>query len=115
VACTVALMEEYRDEELERIRQRKLSELQRRMEEERARALEQAQRRAALRRILTPEAMQRLDNVRIVRPELAEALESQLIALAQSGRLKIPVTDEELRNILASIYERTRRSYRFKL
>lgn len=107
--------EEYRDEELERLRQRKLSELQRRVEEERAKAIERAQRRAILRRILTSEAMQRLDNVRLVRPELAEALEGQLIALAQSGRLKIPVTDEELKSILASIYERTRRDYRFKL
>ncbi len=110
---------DYYDEELEEIKRRKLLELQRRLEEERrrqeqARILE-AKKQEILRRILTPEARQRLANVKLVRPELAEALENQLIMLAQSGRIKIPITDEELKAILAEIAEHTRRDVRIRI
>lgn len=99
------------DEELEAIRRRKLAELQRRVEEEK-------QRRqmidAALRKILTPEARERLNNLRLVKPELAELLEQQLIALAQSGRVRIPITDEFLKRLLSEIYEQTHREPRIE-
>ena len=102
------------DEELEEARRRKLEELQRRVEEEEKRRYEEAQKRAYLRIILTPEARSRLDNLRLVKPELVEALENQLIALAQSGRIKVPITDDDLRKILESIYSQTRREYRIR-
>lgn len=102
------------DEELEEARRRKLEELQRRAEEEEKRRYEEAQKRAYLRIILTPEARSRLDNLRLVKPELVEALENQLIALAQSGRIKVPITDDDLRKILESIYSQTRREYRIR-
>jgi len=94
------------DEELEAIRRRKLAELQRRMEEEKQRRL---MIDAALRKILTPEARERLNNLRLVKPEIAEALEQQLISLAQSGRIRIPITDEFLKTLLSELYEQTRR------
>lgn len=105
---------EYYDEELEEIRRRKLLELQRRLLEEQKRAEMEARKRAALRVILTPEARQRLANLRLVNPELVEQLENYLIALAQSGRIKVPITDEELKRILAEIYRRTHREFRIK-
>lgn len=108
------MAEDSNDEELERLREKKLRELQEQAEARRRAEELAAQRRLALKRILTPEAMARLDNLRIVRPELVEALEQQLLALASSGRIKLPITDEDLKQILAQIYERSRREYRFR-
>jgi programmed cell death protein 5 len=102
------------DEELETIRQRKMQELQRQIEEERRRQELAAQRRAVLRAILTPEARERLDNLRVVRPELVEALEQQLITLAQSGKVRVPITDEDLKRILETIYKQTHREFRIR-
>ncbi len=102
------------DEELEELKRRKMMELQKRLEEERRRAELAAQRRAILSVILTPEARARLDNLRLVKPELVEALENQLIALAQSGRIKVPITDEELKRILEEVYKRTHREIRIR-
>ncbi|MFP3239912.1 MAG: DNA-binding protein, partial [Caldivirga sp.] len=73
------------DNELEEARRRKLEELQRKAEEEERKRAEEAQRRAIIRVILTPEARSRLDNLRLVKPELVESIENQLITLAQSG------------------------------
>ncbi|MGC9011427.1 DNA-binding protein [Thermogladius sp.] len=102
----------YEDEELEEIKRRKLAELQRKMEEERQR---RAQIEAALRQILTPEARERLANLRLVKPELAQALEEQLINLARSGRVKIPITDDFLKRLLAEIYEQTHRETKIEI
>ncbi len=114
--------EEYREdsgamlseEELEEIKRRKMLELQKRLEEERKKAELAMQRRMLLHRILTPEARQRLDNLRIIKPELVEALENQLIALAQSGRIRVPITDDDLKRILEEIYRRTHREVRIR-
>ncbi|MCS7140441.1 MAG: DNA-binding protein [Candidatus Nezhaarchaeota archaeon] len=97
-------MSEVSDKELEEIRQRKLMELQRRIvsaeEQERLKREYEAKKQAALRAILTPEARMRLANIKMVRPEFAEQLEVQLIQLAQSGRVPVPITDEQLKKIL---------------
>jgi programmed cell death protein 5 len=104
-----------RDEELEELKRKKLEELQKRAELERQAQIAAAQRRAALKQILTPAALARLDNIRVVRPELAEALEQQLIALASSGRVKIPIDEDVLKEILSAIYSQTRKEYRIRL
>lgn len=103
-------MESYEhDEELEEIKRRKLLEYQRSLEAAQAeeqRRLEEARRQEFLRRILTPKARERLTNLRMVRPELVEQLEVQLIQLAQTGRIPLPVTDDFLRELLARITDR---------
>jgi programmed cell death protein 5 len=95
------------EDELEEIRRRKLLELQQRLAEEQRRAQVQQQlelqKQAILRRILTPEARQRLTNIKMVRPEFAAQLELQLIQLAQQGRLPIPLSDQQLKAILAQL------------
>jgi len=101
----------YSDAELEEIKRRKLLELQRKMEEER-RKREMVE--AVLRQILTPEARSRLANLRLVKPELAEVVEQQLIALAQSGRVPVPITDEFLKKLLAQVYEQTHKEIRIR-
>ena len=99
--------EEYSDEELEEIRRRRYSELQRSAVDEQrqseSRRQFEAQKQAALKQILSPEARQRLTNIRMVKPEFAEQIELQLIQLAQSGRLKVPIGDEQLKEALARL------------
>lgn len=95
--------------ELEEIKLKKLAEIRRKIEEERER---RARIEALLRQILTPEARERLYNLRLVKPDLARALEEQLILIAQSGRVPIPITDEFLKKILAELYEQTHKETR---
>jgi programmed cell death protein 5 len=95
------------DEELEALRQKKLAALKEQAAQEQmqdqAAAEVQAQKEAILRQILTPEARQRLTNVRMVRPQMAEQIELQLIQLASSGRLRGRVTDEQLKGLLKQL------------
>jgi len=95
------------EEEIEELRRRRLLELRRRLAEEQQRIQVQeqieVQKQALLRRILTSDARSRLTNLKMVKPEFAEQLELQLIQLAQQGRINIPVTDEQLKEILVKI------------
>jgi programmed cell death protein 5 len=92
------------EDELEAIRKRKLIELQQRLlqEQEAAEAQKkfEMEKQAILRRILTPEARQRLTNLKMVKPEFASQLELQLIQIVQQGRMSIPIGDEQLKEIL---------------
>jgi len=100
------------EDELEELRRRKLSALQRQLAEEQRKAQMQQQlemqKQALLRNILTPEARQRLANLKMVRPEFTDQLELQLIQLAQQGKLPIPLTDEQLKKILIQLQSQKR-------
>ena len=63
----------------------------------------EAERAEALRRILTPEARERLGRIRLAKPDVAAAVEQQVIALAQTGRLQRAIDDTTLRAILERI------------
>ncbi len=98
------------DAELEALRQRRLREVQ----EMQARAppeLVQAQQRAeaerreaerfeVLRRLLTPEARERLARIRLAKPDVAAAIEQQILSLAASGRVARQIDDATLRALL---------------
>ena len=66
------------------------------------------QKKAILRSILTTEARGRLGRIKIASPEVAESIENQLIILAQSGRLKNKINDEQLRELLSKIIPKKR-------
>ncbi|RJS79994.1 DNA-binding protein [Candidatus Bathyarchaeota archaeon] len=95
------------DKELEELRRRKLLELQRRIAEEQRKAQAEQQlemqKQALLRRILSPEARQRLANLKMVKPEFTSQLELQLIQLAQQRRIPIPISDGQLKQILIQL------------
>ena len=105
-------MEEENSEDLNMLRKKRMENLRRSAEEEQqqAKLKEQmdAKKNAAMRIILTPEARLRLANIKMVRPEFAEAIELQLIQLAQSGRLSEKISDEQLKQILKQITGRKR-------
>jgi len=91
------------DAELADIRRRKMERLQRRsVEQEKAEQMEE-QKQALLRVVLTQEARQRLANIKLVKPEFAEQLELQLIQIAQSGRVKLPINDYQLKEALVKL------------
>ncbi len=100
------------DEKIEALRKKRLLELQRRLAQEQQQAQIQQQiemqKQAVLRRILSPDARQRLTNLKMVKPEFAGQIELQLIQLAQTGRLPIPVTDAQLKEILARLQSQRR-------
>ena len=99
------------DEELEAIRRRKLLAMKQRPEnDERHAEAEQleAQKQALLRQILSPEARQRLTNLKMIKPEITDQLELQLIQLAQTGKLPIPLSDGQLKQILVQLQGRKR-------
>ncbi|MDH5418925.1 MAG: DNA-binding protein [Candidatus Bathyarchaeota archaeon] len=95
------------EEEIEELRRRRLLQLRRRLAEEQQQVQVQEQieiqKQALLRRILTPDARSRLTNLKMVKPEFAQQLELQLIQLAQQGKINIPITDEQLKEILVRI------------
>lgn len=100
------------DDELENIRKRKLSSLQNRVSDEQRQAHAEdkieAQKQALLRQILSPEARQRLNNLKMVRADFTENIELQLIQMAQMGKLPIPLSDAQLKNILVQLQSRKR-------
>ena len=100
------------EDELEELRRRKLLALQQKFAEEQRQAqMEQQlelQKQTLLRKILTPEARQRLANLKMVRPEFTEQLELQLIQLAQQGKLPIPLADVQLKQILVQLQSQKR-------
>ena len=105
------------EEELEALRKRRMLELQQRMaaEQQQSQAQQQLekQKQALLRRILTPEARRRLTNLNMVKPEFTQQLELQLIQLAQQGRINIPITDEQLKELLVRL-QSGRRDYKIR-
>jgi programmed cell death protein 5 len=95
------------DRELEELRKRRETELQSQANAQSEAAAQKAQidaqKAMILRQILTPKARDRLANIKMARPDFAEGLENQLIALAQGGNLRGPVTEEQLIDILKKL------------
>ncbi|HKM09954.1 MAG TPA: DNA-binding protein [Candidatus Methanomethylophilaceae archaeon] len=107
------------DPELRALREKRMAEMQQQSgyqpqqmaqqqqaEEQEARA--EAQRQAILRQILTPEARDRMANVKLADPQHAGSVEMQLIQLAQSGRLQKVITDDMLKEILRKVAPKRR-------
>ena len=100
------------DAQLEEIRRRKMAELQQQAQNQEVqqaqRAEAAAQRDTVMRAILEPEARERLARVRMARPDIAEALENQLLMLYQQGRVRSKIDDETLRQLLARVTPKSR-------
>jgi programmed cell death protein 5 len=100
------------DAELEELRRRKMAELQR-QQESHAMAQEQQhqvdqQRQAIMRQILTPQARDRMANLKMAYPDIARLVEDQLIGLVQAGRIQQQVDDNTLKEILRRVAPKKR-------
>lgn len=98
------------DDDLEKLREERLEELQDRaggeaneeaVEAQRNQA--EAQKKAVLRQHLTEGARQRLNSVKMSRPEFGEKVEQQVIALARSGRVQDKIDEEKMKALLKEL------------
>jgi len=81
-----------RKDRLEEIRQKKLAQLKQQATQRQMRQQQEERQKAAkfqlMRKILSQKGRQRLENIRMVKPQFAQQIEMQLIQLYQAGRLK---------------------------
>ena len=61
-----------------------------------------AQKEIMLKQILSAEARLRLNNVKMVKPELANLVENYIIGLSAQGQAQGQITDDQLKQILLS-------------
>ncbi|HTY15013.1 MAG TPA: DNA-binding protein [Methanoregulaceae archaeon] len=95
------------DDELAEIRRKRLLQLQQQQgdqqdEIERQRQVD-AQIHLVLMQIMEPEARERLNTIKLTKPDFAKSVEQQLVLLAQSGRLKSKITDQQLKELLRQL------------
>ena len=67
-----------------------------------------ALRENIMRMALTSEARQRLANIRMVKPQIAQTIEEYIVQMASSGKLKQVINDDQLKELLGSIQGKKR-------
>jgi len=102
------------DERLEELRQQKMQDLKEQAQQgggggdrgeaqQAAREQAEAQKQALLKQHLTDGARQRLNAVQMSKPEVAEQVEQQVVALARSGRIQDRIDEEQMRSLLKEL------------
>ena len=61
-----------------------------------------AQKEIMLKQVLSGDARLRLNNVRMVKPELADLVENYILNLSVQGKISGQISDEQLKQILSS-------------
>jgi programmed cell death protein 5 len=61
-----------------------------------------AQKEMMLKQILSPDARLRLNNIRMVKPDLANLVETYLLNLSGQGKITGQISDDQLKQILLS-------------
>ena len=77
-------------------------------------ASRRAMRENVMRVALTSEARQRLANVRMVKPDVAHAIEEYIVQLVSSGRLKRTIDDEQLKELLTTIQGTAKKEFKIR-
>lgn len=104
--------------DIDDIKQKKMEELKSQMKEqeqkeEQKKQLEQ-QKKQMLRKILTTDARSRLSNLRMAKPQFTQQVELQLIQIAKTGRIELPITDDQLKKILKKLQGSSDKSINIK-
>ena len=68
-------------------------------------AEQNAQKEIILRQVMSSEARNRLNNVRMVKPDLANLVENYLLNLSAQGKITGQISDEQLKQILSSVQQ----------
>jgi programmed cell death protein 5 len=101
------------DDRLEELRKQKMQELkdqaqeggggERGEAEQAARQQAEAQQEALLKQHLTDGARQRLNAVKMSKPQVADQVKQQIVALAQSGRIQDRIDEEQMQTLLKEL------------
>ena len=71
-----------------------------------------AQKEMMLKQVLSGDARLRLNNVRMVKPDLAELVENYIPNLSVQGKISGQISDEQLKQILSSA-QQPKRDFKF--
>ncbi|MDP3564718.1 MAG: DNA-binding protein [Methanoregula sp.] len=98
------------DDELSELRKRRMAQMQQQAGDQQAAQedLERQERAKSqiqmlLMQVLEPDARERLNTIKLTKPEFVASVEQQLVSLAQSGRLKNKITDAQLKELLRQL------------
>ena len=100
------------DERLDELRQQKMEELKQQQQgggdaqqEAQQQAQQQAeqQKQALLKQHLTDGARKRLNTIKMSKPQFAEKVEQQVVALAQSGRVQGQIDEDQMKELLSEL------------
>jgi programmed cell death protein 5 len=101
------------DERLEELREQKMQEMREQAEsggqsadaeaQQAAQEQAEAQKEALLKQYLTDGARQRLNAVQMSKPDFAEQVERQIVALAQSGRIQDRIDEDQMKALLKEL------------
>lgn len=109
------------DDSLDDLREQRLRELQERQQgqqqdaganeaaQQAAEQQKEAQKQAMLRQYLTDGARKRLNSVRMSKPDFANQVEQQVLALAQSGRLQGKIDEDQMKELLKELTPESRK------
>ena len=64
-----------------------------------------AQKEVILKQILDSPARMRLNNIKMVKPDLAEMVENYLIGMVSQGKIRSQINDAQFKQILLSIQQ----------
>jgi len=71
-----------------------------------------AQKEMMLKRVLSSEARLRLNNVRMVKSDLADLVENYILNLSVQGKISGQISDDQLKQILSSA-QQPKRDFKF--
>jgi len=71
-----------------------------------------AQKEMMLKQVLSSEARLRLNNVRMVKPDLADLVENYILNLSVQGKISGQISDDQLSQILSSA-QHPKRDFKF--
>ena len=71
-----------------------------------------AQKEIMLKQVLSADARLRLNNVRMVKPDLADLVENYILNLSVQGKISGQISDEQLKQILLSA-QQPKRDFKF--
>jgi len=71
-----------------------------------------AQKEMMVKQVLSSEARLRLNNVRMVKPDLADLVENYILNLSVQGKISGQISDDQLKQILSSA-QQPKRDFKF--
>ncbi|WP_435100292.1 DNA-binding protein [Halarchaeum sp. P4] len=104
------------DDRLEELRKQKMEKLKQQQQEggaggaggageaqQQAQQQAEQQKKAMLRQYLSDGARRRLNSVKMSKPELAERVEQQVVALGRSGRIQDQLDEDQMKELLREL------------